>query len=260
MFTRRKLLKGSSAFALGAAVEGASSAAITQPPLCLTSRTLRVGEFETCLNAGRWHPMSNGARQAAERYHEYKQRGIWDRSGLWSASNPNMHGGSQNQTRQLFAKLINASPDEVAFVQSTTAGENLVVRSLELPASGANIVTDGLHFEGSLYFYDALRRNGMDVRIIRPRQWRIDVGDLEKSIDRNTRLVAVSLVSFINGFQHDLKSVCEIAHARGALVYADKLSRPQERCQWMFEPAAWGFLRHSKLQVADGGFWPGISL
>jgi selenocysteine lyase/cysteine desulfurase len=220
MFTRRKLLKGSSALALGAAVEGASSAAITQPTLPDKSN-FRVGEFETCLNAGRWHPLSNGARQAAERYHEYKQRGIWDRSGLWSASNPNMHGGSQNQTRQLFAKLINASPDEVAFVQSTTAGENLVVRALELPASGVNIVTDGLHFEGSLYFYDALRRNGMDVRIIRPRQWRINLEDLDKSIDRNTRLVAVSLVSFINGFQHDLRSVCEIAHARGALVYAD---------------------------------------
>jgi selenocysteine lyase/cysteine desulfurase len=220
MFTRRNLLKGSSAFALGAAVDGASSANVNAPSLPDKSN-FRVNEFETCLNAGRWHPLSNGARQAAERYNEYKQRGIWDRSGLWSASNPNMHGGSQNETKRLFAKLINASPDEIAFVQSTTAGENLIVRALELPASGANIVTDGLHFEGSLYFYDALRRNGMDVRIIRPKQWRIDIGDLEKAIDGNTRLVAVSLISFINGFQHDLNRVCEIAHARGALVYAD---------------------------------------
>jgi selenocysteine lyase/cysteine desulfurase len=40
-------------------------------------------------------------------------------------------------------------------------------------------------------------------------------------VDRKTRLVAVSLVSWYNGFQHDLKRVCELAHANGAYVYAD---------------------------------------
>jgi selenocysteine lyase/cysteine desulfurase len=44
---------------------------------------------------------------------------------------------------------------------------------------------------------------------------------MEAAIKRKTRLVALSLVSAVNGFQHDLKRVCEIAHARGALVYAD---------------------------------------
>ena len=31
----------------------------------------------------------------------------------------------------------------------------------------------------------------------------------------------MSLVSTINGFEHDLKAVCDLAHSRGALVYAD---------------------------------------
>jgi selenocysteine lyase/cysteine desulfurase len=218
-FLGRTFLEGSATAAAGAEVRD-GTATISKP--ALPDRTnFRVQEFETCLNAGRWHPLSNGARLAAERYQEYKQRGIWDRSGLWDASNPNLHGGSQNETKRLFAKLINASPDEIAFVQSTTAGENLIVRALGLPADGANIVTDGLHFEGSLYLYDALRRNGMDVRMVRPRRWRIEMADLESAIDGKTRLVAVSLISYINGFQHDLKRICDVAHSRGALVYAD---------------------------------------
>jgi selenocysteine lyase/cysteine desulfurase len=45
--------------------------------------------------------------------------------------------------------------------------------------------------------------------------------DLERAIDRNTRLVEVSLVAMDNGFQHDLKAVCDLAHASGAFVYAD---------------------------------------
>jgi selenocysteine lyase/cysteine desulfurase len=44
---------------------------------------------------------------------------------------------------------------------------------------------------------------------------------MEKAIDKKTKLVALSLVSYVNGFQHDLKAVCDLAHAHGAHVYAD---------------------------------------
>jgi selenocysteine lyase/cysteine desulfurase len=49
----------------------------------------------------------------------------------------------------------------------------------------------------------------------------MDMADLDHSIDANTRLVAVSAISYINGFEHDLKAICDLAHSRGALVYAD---------------------------------------
>jgi selenocysteine lyase/cysteine desulfurase len=49
----------------------------------------------------------------------------------------------------------------------------------------------------------------------------IELADLERAVGRDTRLVAISLVSWYNGFQHDLKAVCDLAHARGAYVYAD---------------------------------------
>ncbi len=40
-------------------------------------------------------------------------------------------------------------------------------------------------------------------------------------VDKKTKLIEVSLVSMYNGFQHDLKAVCDLAHAHGAYVYAD---------------------------------------
>jgi selenocysteine lyase/cysteine desulfurase len=36
-----------------------------------------------------------------------------------------------------FARLINAEPDEVTYVQSTTAAEQMVLRALDLPAAAA---------------------------------------------------------------------------------------------------------------------------
>ncbi|MGB8602443.1 MAG: aminotransferase class V-fold PLP-dependent enzyme, partial [Rhizomicrobium sp.] len=47
------------------------------------------------------------------------------------------------------------------------------------------------------------------------------LNDMEKAIGHDTTLVSVSYVSYINGFQHDLKALCDLAHSRGALVYAD---------------------------------------
>jgi selenocysteine lyase/cysteine desulfurase len=66
-----------------------------------------------------------------------------------------------------------------------------------------------------------LAKRGVDVRIVKPRGWRTERADLERAVDKNTKLVAISKVSFINGFEHDLKAVCELAHAHGAYVYAD---------------------------------------
>jgi selenocysteine lyase/cysteine desulfurase len=173
-----------------------------------------VRDYEVCLNNARWHPMSRGARQAVIDYLDYKAHGVVTQQGLTSPASI--------VVRQSFAELIGAKPSEIALVNSTTAAENLIVSGLGLHQPGkGNIVTDALHFEGSLYLYQELAKRGVDVRIVKPRGWQIDRDDLERAVDKNTRLVAISKISFINGFEHDVKAVCELAHAHGAYVYAD---------------------------------------
>jgi selenocysteine lyase/cysteine desulfurase len=54
-----------------------------------------------------------------------------------------------------------------------------------------------------------------------PHDWRIRLEDLVRVIDKKTKLVEISLVAMDTGFQHDLKAVCDLAHAHGAYVYAD---------------------------------------
>ena len=57
-------------------------------------------------------------------------------------------GGQSGTPKALFAELINAKPSEIAYVSSTSAGENLVVQALGLDRRfDGNVVTDGLHFE-----------------------------------------------------------------------------------------------------------------
>jgi len=165
------------------------------------------------LNSAFIHPMPIAAASAVARYIESRSfsRARWSGDDLAA------------KVRAQFATLINAKAGEISLVESTSRGENLVVNGLGLPSAQAagNVVTDALHFEGSLMLYGELQKRGLDVRLVRPRDWRIDLADMEKAVDRKTKLVALSLVSWYNGFQHDLKRVCELAHASGAYVYAD---------------------------------------
>lgn len=172
-----------------------------------------VVEQETCLNNARWHPLSRSAMSAVRAYLDFKASG-----GMEA---PDYSARQQRQVKEQFARLINAQPSEISFTPSTSAGENAVVSALGLTASGAKVVTDALHFEGSLYMYGELAKRGLKLEIVRPRNWRITLEDLDRAITRDTKLVAISLVSMMTGFEHDLKAVCDLAHSRGALVFAD---------------------------------------
>jgi len=126
-----------------------------------------------------------------------------------------------NEVKKQFAALINAKPSEIGFVPNTSTGENLVFNGLRI-ASGSNVVTDALHFDGAILHLQALQRDqGLDLRIAMPRDGRIEIRDLERLVDKKTKLIELSLVAMYNGFQHDLKAVCDLAHAHGAYVYAD---------------------------------------
>jgi selenocysteine lyase/cysteine desulfurase len=88
--------------------------------------------------------------------------------------------------------------------------------------SGGNVVTNDLHYTASLANYLTRRdKFGLDVRIVKHRDWRIDLADMEKAVDKNTKLISVSFVSSVNGHMEDLKKLSDLAHSHGAYLFAD---------------------------------------
>jgi selenocysteine lyase/cysteine desulfurase len=130
----------------------------------------------------------------------------------------------ENRVLANFARLINADTDEVVFVPSTQIAESFVAAALGLPEKGAHVVTDDLHFIGSHYMYLEMAKRGVEVTWVKMKDGRIPLEDIDRAIVKGrTRLVALSSTSMINGYQHDLKRVCEMAHAKGAMVHADMI-------------------------------------
>jgi len=210
---RREFVSGIAALGSAAVFNGvqpAHAAPASSADLPLPRKAdFAIPEGETYINSAYVHPMPLAGRKALLRYAE-------------SRSGPVLDTHYDRNVKAEFAALINAKPSEISYVSSTSTGENLVVNGLGIVGTDSNVVTDALHFDGALLHLGELkRRSGLDLRIVMPRDWRIDLKDLERVIDRKTKLVEISLVAMANGFQHDLKAVCDLAHARGAYVYAD---------------------------------------
>jgi selenocysteine lyase/cysteine desulfurase len=208
---------------------GAGSIAIAAKPLfAATQAAARGGVFppsvradfpavarETYLNSAAMHPVGRFAADAMKSVVDYRLSG----SG---GGGVDFNGRAQEELKAKFGALINAKASEIAYTANTTDGENIVVMGLDLAKSkGTNVVIDELHFTSSLYMYKELEKKGVELRIVKHRNWTIDPEDMAKQIDRNTRLVSMAMVSNVNGFMHDVKAVSAIAHARGAHVFAD---------------------------------------
>ncbi|MDB5669791.1 MAG: aminotransferase [Alphaproteobacteria bacterium] len=202
--------------AAGALPIAAGSLALVRPALAAEAPSLPdkasfVPTDLAYLDSGSQHPMSIGAKAAVDTY--LAKRTLDPAAAAYELD--------EDGLLAKFARMINADVDEVTYIQSTTTGEQMVLRALDIPAGGGHIVTDTLHFFGSLPLYEEMARQGMKVSWLKPVDGRIRIEDMRAAVTRGTRLVALSLVSTINGFEHDLKAVCDIAHASGALVYAD---------------------------------------
>jgi len=194
----------------GTLVRGTSAPPQSADLLLPRKADFAIPAGETYINSAYVHPMPNAGREALRKYVESRTSPVLDTHY------------DREHVKAEFAALINAKPTEISYVPNTSTGENLVVNGLGIVGTDSNIVTDALHFDGALLHLGELkRRAGLDLRIVMPRDWRIDLKDMERVIDKKTRLVEVSLVAMTNGFQHDLKAVCDLAHSRGAYVYAD---------------------------------------
>ena len=170
---------------------------------------------ETYLNCAALHPVGTFAANAMKQVIDYRLLGPGEGRSDFNAR-------QQEELKAKFGALINATATEIAYTANTSDGENIVVMGLDLAKQkGSNVVIDELHFTTSLYMYKELEKKGVDLRIVKHKNWKIDPEDMAKAIDKNTKLVSIALVSNVNGFMHDAKAVSAIAHARGALVFAD---------------------------------------
>ncbi len=126
------------------------------------------------------------------------------------------------QVRSRVAELLSVGPESIAFTKNTTTGLGLVAAGLDWEA-GDNIVSVDREFPSNIYPWMGLKRKGVELRLYRPGQGRIDVKAVVRLCDRRTRVLAISAVQFWSGFRIDLGALGTALRGRDVLLVVDAI-------------------------------------
>ncbi len=137
-------------------------------------------------------------------------------------TNPKMWAETIESCRRSAARLINANPDEIAFVKNTTQGIILTANGINWQA-GDNVVTTNVEFPSNIYPWWNLERHGVETRLVQEMNKRILVEDIIAKIDSRTRVVTISHVEFASGYRNDITTIGEICRDEGILFFVDAI-------------------------------------
>ena len=125
------------------------------------------------------------------------------------------------ETRCRFAQLINAGADEIAYTKNISEGINMIATGFHWKRGDNMILCPALEHPNNVYAWLNMRRYGLEVREVAPRDGHIPVDEIVKRVDGGTRVITVSTVSFAPGFRTDVDPLGEVCRARGILLMAD---------------------------------------
>jgi selenocysteine lyase/cysteine desulfurase len=88
---------------------------------------------------------------------------------------------------------------------------------------GDEVVLCDNEFPANAIPWMGLRRRGVNVRVLPTQHERLTPERLRREITPRTRVVAVSWVSYADGYRHDLAGLSEVAHGADALLCVDAI-------------------------------------
>jgi cysteine desulfurase family protein (TIGR01976 family) len=127
--------------------------------------------------------------------------------------------------REALADFLNASPSEIAFGQNMTSLTFHISRAIGYGlVPGDEIVITELDHHANIAPWQTLaRERGVTLRTARmiPETGQLDWDDLEHSIGRRTRLLAIGAASNALGTVNDVARATRLAHEVGARIFVD---------------------------------------
>lgn len=121
-----------------------------------------------------------------------------------------------------FAQLINAHPEEIACVMNTSEGLNFAINGINFQ-KGDNVVVNKYDFPSNFLPWLALKKKGVEVRMVDVVDNRIPVESFEEKIDESTKALSISTVQFKNGFRCDLNAIGKLCKEYNTYFVVDAI-------------------------------------
>src|SRR5262247_3276913 len=181
--------------------------------MSLLAKSEFVGlEQVTHLATGGEAPWLRSHDQATARMGALKSGGMAGREQLFAV---------YERAKSRVAHMLGVNPSRVAFLGHSSEGLNQAVKAVSWRA-GDNVVFADIEYPSSIYPAALLREIGVEARVLRTRDHYLSLDELAGLIDRRTRLVLVSQVSYLTGLRGD-RARC------GRLARRGRHPRPRRR-------------------------------
>jgi|LSQX01.1.fsa_nt_gb selenocysteine lyase/cysteine desulfurase len=124
----------------------------------------------------------------------------------------------RQKARDEAAKLLKVSTNEIALVESTTHGLNIAATSIKLPPGSKILIPDLEFLQVPIPW--SMQKN-VEIELVKNRDGRILVEDIEKAFDEKVKMVVLSSVQWCNGWRVDLKALGELCKRKGIYLVVD---------------------------------------
>jgi selenocysteine lyase/cysteine desulfurase len=128
---------------------------------------------------------------------------------------------TKERCRKVIAGMMNARREQIAFMRNTSDCISTIANGFKWQ-TGDNIVTYEHEFPSNIYpWLRARDTRGVEVRMCKEREGRVDVDQIVDLIDDKTRIVAISHVQYSSGYRADLERLGRAAREVDALLVVD---------------------------------------
>jgi selenocysteine lyase/cysteine desulfurase len=186
---------------------------ITRPAYDIDTWRQRIPLLASCIpmNNCSQAPQTDVTRAAAERYLD-----SWNGSGMdWDAWMSEVA-----LAKAEFARLVGATPDDIAVFSSVSEAASAVASALPLQGHRTNIVVSDAEFPTVSHVWLAQEQRGAHVSWA-PVHADADASVYDALIDDRTALVSACHAYYMNGLIQDSARIASIARDAGALSFVD---------------------------------------
>ncbi|NQT64305.1 MAG: aminotransferase class V-fold PLP-dependent enzyme [Candidatus Marinimicrobia bacterium] len=217
-------------------------------------------------NHAAYSPISRPVVNAMNEFFEHRQMG---NPLTWNIAEDHMEGLRSN-----YGKLVGAPAERIAHMANTVSGVNVLANGLDWK-SGDHILLYVDEFPSNVMPFLNLNERGVEVEFISAPDGRVTPELFEAALKSQTRLISISSVQYLTGFQADLETLSELCHSRNIIFSVDAIQSvgvvPTDVIasgvdfmaagghKWMMSPLGTGFLYvteelQSRLKLVHRGY------
>ncbi|MCX7876796.1 MAG: aminotransferase class V-fold PLP-dependent enzyme [Melioribacteraceae bacterium] len=120
------------------------------------------------------------------------------------------------------SKLINCTPDRIAWIDNVSNGINLLVNSINWK-HGDEIIINDIEFPANVYPFLNLKKKGVEVKFAKSKNGIVDFDDIIKLVTSKTKLISISYVQFLSGYKANIEELGNFCNRKKIIFCVDAI-------------------------------------